>query len=143
MQSADKAKAGERALATSILSVGVASVLAALISEPVGAVFYVLFGLGCIVSVILKIHQRVIQYFSAQKSGSIMISIISIFSPLLGFLLFGFYAGAIGTGLIIGVPFETSIQTIAFGSALLAVANLVLLIINIVSLLKRPEAHRR
>jgi len=142
MQSADKAKAGERALAISILSVGFASLLATLISEPLGAVFYIIFGVGCIVFVILKIHQRVIQYFSALKSGSIMISIIGIFSPLLGFLLFGFYAGAIAAGLMIGVPFETSIQMIAFGSALLAIVNLILLVLNMISLLKRPEVHR-
>lgn len=138
MQSADRIKAGERSIAMAFLTLGIVSIVSALVTDLMGKIVSILLGIGFILFVILGLQKRFIA-FSDRFGGAIFVGYLAIFAPLGGTIIFGLYAIGVGFGFYLGVPFETITTIFTVVSALVALANLVILLLNIVTLLR----HRK
>ena len=135
MQSADRIKAGERSIGMAFLTLGIVSIVSALVTDLMGKIVSILLGIGFILFVILGLQKRIIA-FSDRIGGSIFIGFLAIFAPLGGTIIFGLYAIGIGLAAYLGVPFGTVITIFTVVSALVALANLVVLLLNIRTLLR-------
>lgn len=135
MQSADRIKAGERAFAMAFLTLGIVSIVSALVTDLLGKIVSILVGIGLILFVILGLEKRIIA-FSDRIGGAIFIGFLAIFNPLVSTILLGLYAIFGGLAVYLRVSFETAITIFIVVSALLALANLVILLLNVGTLLR-------
>jgi len=135
MQSADRIKAGERSIAIVFLTLGIVSIESALVTDLLGKIVSILVGIGFILFVILGLQKRIIA-FADRIGGSIFVGFLAIFNPLGGSIIFGFYAIVGGIAVYLGGRFGTDTTIIIVVSALVALANLVVLLLNIATLLR-------
>lgn len=138
MNNVNNHKLDARTFAVSLISAGLASGISVLVTDSVGKTLSILFGIGFFLIVLLGFHKRISGYFR-RIGGSGLMNFLAVFMPLGGLLIFVLYPIAVGTITSLGIAFDTSIIVIAIVSGLLAIANLVVLIMNISSLLHRPK----
>ena len=138
MQNAEIIKAGERSIAIAFITLGIVSIASAIVTDLMGKIVSILLGIGFILFVMLGLEKRIIA-FSDRIGGAIFIGFLAIFAPLAGTIIFGLYAIGVGLAVYLGVPFRNVTAIFTVVSALLALANLVVLLLNVGTLLRRRK----
>jgi len=138
MHNVNDLKIAERTFAISFLSLGVGSGISIFVTDTVGKIVSILVGIGFILFVVFGFHKRLAAYFY-KIGGKALDKFLSIFMPLVGVIIFVLYPVLIGFVTSLGISVDASITIIAVTSGLLAIANLVVLTLNIVSILRRHK----
>jgi hypothetical protein len=138
MQNANDQKIGERTFAVSLLSVGLGSGISVLVTDTLGKIISIMIAIVFILVVLLGLYKRISNFF-IKIGGSRLIDFLGIFMPVVGVLTMVLYPIAIGVITSLGIDLDKNIIVIAILSALIAIANIVILILNISTLLRRPK----
>jgi hypothetical protein len=141
MQNANDQKIGEHTFAVSLLSVGLGSGISVLVTDTLGKIISIMVAIIFILVVLLGFHKRISSFF-IKIGGSRLIDFLGIFMPVVGVLTMVIYPIAIGVITSLGIDLDKTIIVIAIMSALIAIANIVILILNISTLLRRPRVSQ-
>jgi len=138
MQSVEQ-KVSQRAVSVSLLSLGVALGSAALTSEGASAVAYILLGIVIVAAVVSRLYRRPLSWLD-RIGGRGLAGFLGVFLPLGGVLIFILYPLAVGFVATAGADVRTNFAIVAVISGVIALANLGVLILNIVDLLRSRRA---
>ena len=140
MQTAETAKASERAWFVGLLSLGGAAASSALVSEGTSAVAYVLLGLLIVGAALAGLHKR-IHGFLHRLGGRWLAGFLAVFVPLGGTVVFALYPVGIGFALAVGVPLDAKFIVVAAVSSVLCLANLAALVVNTAAILGNRQSR--
>ena len=134
MQSASR-KASQRAVLTMLLSLGIAFVFAALTGEGAVIFLYILLGLAILIVAISGLYRRPLGSLN-RACGGTLARVYAVIFPLVGFFIFILFPIAMAFTAAAGVDVQTKFAVVATILFLLALANLVVLVVNIVELIR-------
>ncbi|HLC01713.1 MAG TPA: hypothetical protein VJK02_01625 [Anaerolineales bacterium] len=138
MQSVEQ-KASQRAVSVLLLSLGLAFGSAALTSEGASAVVCILLGIVIVATVVSGLYRRPLGWLN-RTGGRGLARFLGVFLPLGGALLFILYPLAVGFVATAGADVRTNFAIVAVISGVIAPANLGVLILNTVDLLRSRRA---
>ena len=138
MQSVEQ-KASQRAVSVLLLSLGIAFGSAALTSEGASAVAYILLGIIIVATVVSGMYRRPLGWLN-RTGGRGLAGFLGVFLPLGGVFIFILYPLAVGFGATAGADIRTDFAIVAVISGVNALANLAILILNVVDLLRSRRA---
>jgi hypothetical protein len=138
MQSENNRKVGERSYAIALISGGVSLGVSVLVTDLIEQIIYSIVGIVFILVVLFGFHKK-LSAFTFQLGGKVLVRGLSIFMPLVSVIIFSLYPIVVIFGFALGGLFSTPIIAIGIISGLLTIGNLIVLIMNIVSLLRRTE----
>ena len=134
MQSASH-KASQRAVLTMLLSLGIAFVVAALTGEGAVIFLYILLGLAILIVAISGLYRRPLGSLN-RACGGTLARVYAVIFPLVGFFIFILFPIAMAFAAAAGVEVQMKFAVVATILFLLALANLVVLVVNIVELIR-------
>ena len=126
-------------MSVSLLSLGIAFGSAALTSEGASAVAYILLGIVIVAAVVSRLYRRPLSWLD-RIGGRGLAGFLGVFLPLGGVLIFILYPLAVGFVATAGADVRTNFAIVAVISGVIALANLGVLILNIVDLLRSRRA---
>lgn len=139
MQSAEVLKASQRAVLVALLSIGVAFGSATISSAGTDAILYLLVGLLLVALAAFGIYKRVLDSLY-RIGGRKLATFFALFFPITSLVTFALYPLAVGLVASLGATVRTNFALIAAISAVLAIANLAVLVMNILDLRRsRPD----
>ena len=141
MQNASNQQMGERTFAVSLLSAGLGFGVSVLVTDILGKVVSIIVAIIFILVVLLGFHKRIAGFF-LRIGGSRLIIFLVIFMPVVGVLAMVLYPITIGVISSLGINIDKNILVIVILSAIIAAANLIILVLNISTFLQRPKASQ-
>ena len=134
-------KVSLRAVLVALLSLGIAFGSAALTSRGASVVLYVLIGIVILAIAALGLHRRPLGWLS-RVGGTGLARFLAVFLPLVGTAIFVLYPLAVGFVAKVGADVRTDFAVVAIISSLIALANLAILVLNIIDLRRSRKPLR-
>ena len=138
MQGAEQ-RASQRAVRVLLLSLGIAFGSAALTSEGASIVLYVVLGIVIIAIAVARLYRRPLEWLH-RSGGRRIAGVLAVLFPLGSALIFTLYPLAVAFVASVGADVRTRFAIVAVISGVIAIANLLVLVMNIVDLLRSRQA---
>ncbi len=139
MKNAQKMKLSERATAVALLSVGASSLVSVLTTEGFVSVILILLGIASIGAVVAGLHKRLLASLG-RTAGEGLIGFLAVFLPLIGIVVFSLYPIGLSIGAAAGIRIPNEFIVTAIVSGLGFLANLLVLIMNVIGLLRASKS---
>ena len=138
MSNAGSLRAGERAALAAILTLSLAAVSSAFTREGLGVIIWALLAIGLAASTVGGLHKRLMAFIE-RIGGRTLVGFLAIFLPVGAILIFLLYGIGIGFVLASGIPLATDVLLLTFLAFLIVLGNLIVLVLNAVTLLRKHE----
>jgi len=132
-------KASQRAILVSLLGLGIAFGSAALTSDGASIVLYILLGIAIVAIAVSGLYRRPLDWLN-RSGGRRLAGFLAVFLPLMGVAVFVLYPVAVGFGAVVGLDIRTNFAIVAVISGVIALANLAVLVLNVIDLLRSRQA---
>jgi hypothetical protein len=132
-------RASQRAAWILLLSLGIAFGSSALTSEGASIVLYILLGIVIVATAVSGLYRRPLEWLH-RSGGRRLAGFLAVFLPLGGTLIFILYPLAVGFVASAGADVRTKFAIVAVISGVIAIANLLVLVLNVADLLRSRQA---
>lgn len=138
MNNAGSLRAGERGALAAILTLSLAAAASAITRQGIEILVWVLIAIVLAVIAVAGLHRRLLAFVD-RKGGSTLNGFLAIFLPLGAIVIFLVYAIGVTFALVSGVPLGTDLALLTILAYIIVLGNTLVLILNTVSLLQKPE----